>query len=47
MPYGQEITDNKIRDCWEQILSSSKYEERKIEIGRFNRYFMQQTKKAA
>ncbi|KAB7503920.1 Aldehyde oxidase 2 [Armadillidium nasatum] len=37
MPYGQEIIDNKIKDCWEQILSSSKFEERKIEIDHYNR----------
>ncbi|RXG69954.1 Xanthine dehydrogenase/oxidase, partial [Armadillidium vulgare] len=37
MPYGQEIIDNKIRDCWEQILFSSKFEERKLEIDHYNR----------
>lgn len=37
--YGQEITHNTLRNCWEQILLSSNYTERKSAVDKFNRYF--------
>ncbi|RXG67436.1 Xanthine dehydrogenase [Armadillidium vulgare] len=35
--YGQEITHNTLRNCWEQILLSSNYTERKSAVDKFNR----------
>ncbi|KAL7645429.1 UNVERIFIED_CONTAM: hypothetical protein RMT77_003815 [Armadillidium vulgare] len=36
-PWGEELTNITVRDCWDQVLSSSNFEERKRAIDIFNR----------
>ncbi|KAB7502685.1 Xanthine dehydrogenase/oxidase [Armadillidium nasatum] len=36
--FGQELTNITVRECWDQIISSSNYEERKRAIETFNRH---------
>ncbi|RXG70722.1 Xanthine dehydrogenase, partial [Armadillidium vulgare] len=36
-PFGQELTNVTVRDCWDQVISSSNFEERKNKVNTFNR----------
>ena len=36
-PYGQLLTDFTLRDCWNQAIEKSQYEERRIQVDEFNK----------